>query len=64
MTDDADDVYDIGNIDELDVNERRPVDVAKSFNFCEKPMLGGFTANEWCAITAVDGSVKADEFNL
>lgn len=32
--------------DEPDESDNRPADVAKSFNFCDSPTLGGFTANE------------------
>lgn len=42
----ADVVDDVNGTPELDDNDSRPVELARSFNFCEKPMLGGFTANE------------------
>lgn len=42
-------------------DDSRPADVAKSFNFCDRPTLGGFIAIEWWAITCCD-SLAVDWF--
>lgn len=47
--DDDDDDDDVDHDDDED--DSKPADVAKSFNFCDRPTLCGFIANEWCAIT-------------
>lgn len=61
---DDDDAADIGSsMVELDDNDRRPAELARSLNFCEKPKFGGFMASEWWAIMVADSGI-AVEFSL
>lgn len=57
VNDDKNELDDDEDAVDDDEDDIRPADVAKSFNFCDRPTLCGFIANEWCAIT-VCGSIK------